>query len=151
FSTLTSGMRAAILFPVPPFPSRHSRSTMSDFDRRQFLKGILGKLAQAAGAVVVASAAVVTAQARGQRTEGPETSEKDVQERADRLAASGNVSVEPDAEPIAFLNGRFRNGPLGGFRNTPLGGFRNTPLGTFRNTPVGRFRNTPLGAFANGG
>jgi hypothetical protein len=124
---------------------------MSDFNRRQFLKGILGKLAQAAGAVVVASAAVSTAQARGHRSEGGEASRKGVQERADRLAASGNIPAEAEAEANAFLNGRFRNTPLGGFANGPLGGFRNTPLGTFRNTPLGNFRNTPLGAFANGG
>lgn len=125
---------------------------MSDTNRRQFLKGILGKLAQAAGAVVVASAAASTARAQEHQSEGAEAPPEDVQERADRLAASGNFPAE-DAEALAneFLNRGFRNTPLGGFRNTPLGSFRNSGLGGFRNSPVGRFRNTPLGAFGNGG
>jgi hypothetical protein len=124
---------------------------MSDFNRRRFLTGLLSTLAQAAGAVVVASSAVSTAQARGQSSEGAEAPAQGVQERADRLAASGKLPSEADTEPIAFLNGAFRNTPLGSFRNTPLRGFRNTPLGNFRNTPLGAFRNTPLGSFANGG
>ena len=103
---------------------------MSDFDRRRFLKGILGKLAQAAGAVVVASAAVSTAQARGHRSGGGEASRKGVQERADRLAASGNIPAEAEAEANAFLNGRFRNTPLGGFGN---GGWPNGGWGGFAN------------------
>lgn len=125
---------------------------MSDFDRRQFLKSLLGNLVQTAGTVVVASVAVSTVKGQGQPPEGAENSQENVQERADRLAASGNFSAEP-AAPGAneFLNGAFRNTPLGGFRNTPVGGFRNRPLGAFRNTPLGGFRNTPLGSFGNGG
>ena len=122
---------------------------MSDFDRRQFLKGILGKLVQATGTVVVASAAASTARAEGSHSAGAEPSPEGVQERADRLAATVNFPAE--AEANEFLNGSFRNTPLGGFGNGPLGGFRNTPLGNFRNTPFGRFRNTPLGSFGNGG
>jgi hypothetical protein len=117
---------------------------MSDFDRRQFLKGVLGKLAQAAGTVVVASAA-----ARG-KAEGADTPPESVQERADRLAATSDFLAE-EAGANEFLNGAFRNTPLGGFGNGPLGGFRNTPLGAFRNGGLGGFRNTPLGAFGNGG
>jgi hypothetical protein len=127
---------------------------MSDFDRRQFLKGILGKLVQAAGTVVVASAAVSTARARGDQSEGAETPPEGLQERANRLAATGNCTPEEVEGGVnaAFLNGGFRNTPWGRFRNTPLGGFRNTPLGNFRNTPLGAFRNTPLGsAWGNGG
>jgi hypothetical protein len=123
---------------------------MSDFDRRQFLKGVLGKLAQAAGTVVVASAAASTARAQGNQSEGAETPPKDVQERADRLAATTDFSAA-EAEANEFLNGAFRNTPLGGFANGPVGGFRNTPLGRFRNGPLGAFRNTPLGSFGNGG
>jgi hypothetical protein len=122
---------------------------MSDFDRRQFFKDILGKLVQAAGTVVVASAAVSTARAQGHQAEGAETPREGVQERADRLAATGNFSAEAEAEANEFLNGRFRNTPLGGFGNAPLGGFRNTPVGAFRNAPLGGFRNTPVGAFRN--
>jgi hypothetical protein len=121
---------------------------MSDFNRRQFLKSLLGKLAQAGGTVVVATVAVATARAQGE-SRASETPAQDVQERADHLAAAG----EPLPEDVAFefLNGGFRNRPFGGFRNTPFGGFRNTPLGAFRNAPLGGFRNTPLGAFGNGG
>jgi hypothetical protein len=128
---------------------------MSDFDRRRFLKGILGSLVQAAGAVVVASAAASKARAGGKELEGAEAPPKDLQERADRLATSGNCTPEePEggAQAVSFLNGGFRNTPWGRFRNTPLGGFRNTPLGNFRNTPLGAFRNTPLGSrWGNGG
>jgi rSAM-associated Gly-rich repeat protein len=133
---------------------------MSDLDRRLFLKGILGTLAQAAGTAVVASAAAPTARAQGYQPKEAETTSEDVQERADRLAAACNLPAE-EAEALAneFLNGAFRNTPLGGFRNTPLGGFGNGPLGgfgngplgNFRNGPLGGFRNTPLGAFGNGG
>jgi hypothetical protein len=121
---------------------------MSDFDRRQLLKEILGRLVQTAGIVVVASA---TPAARAQRHQSEEagTPREGVQERADRLAASANGSTEAGANE--FLNGAFRNTPLGGFGNAPLGGFRNTPLGSFRNAPLGGFRNTPLGVFGNGG
>jgi hypothetical protein len=122
---------------------------MSDFDRRQFLKGILGKLVQATGTVVVASAAASTARARGDQSEKAETPREDVQERADRLAAAANFPAgEAEAVANAFLNGAFRNTPLGGFRNTPLGAFRNAPLGAFRNTPLGAFGN---GGWPNGG
>jgi hypothetical protein len=135
--------------------SHHSRSTMSAFDRRQFLKGILGNLVQAAGAVVVASTATSTARAEGNQAEGTDTTSEDPQERADRLAATSNCApdeVESGAHPVSFLNGAFRNTPWGRFRNTPLGGFRNTPLGNFRNTPLGAFGNSPLGnVWGNGG
>jgi hypothetical protein len=127
---------------------------MSDFDRRQFFKGILGKLVQAAGTVVVASATVSMARAQGRQSEGAAPPPEDVQGRADRLATPANFpaeEAEAGANTFAFLNGAFRNTPVGAFRNTPVGAFRNTPLGAFRNAPVGRFRNTPLGSFANGG
>jgi hypothetical protein len=119
---------------------------MSDFDRRQFLKGVLGKLAFASGTVVLASAAAPSARTRSSGSEGPETTPEDIQKRADQLAASVSFSEETTTEANEFLNT-----PWGGFRNRPLGGFRNTPLGGFRNTPLGGFRNTPLGSFANGG
>jgi hypothetical protein len=122
---------------------------MSDFDRRRFLKGILGALAQAAGTVVVASTAA-TATAQGQPPEGSETPPGDVQDRADRLATDGAFSGEFVAAN-EFRNGGFRDTPLGSFRNTPVGSFRNTPVGNFRNGPLGGFRNTPLGHFTNGG
>jgi len=122
--------------PISEFP-------MSAIDRRKFLKGLLGGMAQAAGTVIVASAVVTDAQ-------GAETPSQDVLERADRLADSGLTTDDTEAL-CAFLNGGFRNTPLGAFRNAPLGAFRNTPLGTFRNGPVGGFRNTPLNVFGNGG
>src|SRR5262249_14146591 len=123
---------------------------MSNFDRRQFLKGLLGKLAQAAGTVVVASAAVAAAKAQAGQPEGAATPPKDIQERADQLAASCE-SPAAEAPLSEFLNGAFRNTPVGAFRNLPFGAFRNTPIGAFRNGPVGGFRNGPMGGFGNGG
>jgi hypothetical protein len=131
---------------------------MSNLDRRQFLKSILGKLVQTAGTVVVASAAASLAKAQGNESEAATTPPEDVRERADRLAATGNVPDEADPaqlfRPGGFRNtplGSFINRPLGSFRNTPIGAFRNTPVDAFRNTPVDAFRNTPGGVFANGG
>lgn len=119
---------------------------MQSSDRRQFLLDLLGKLAQTAGTFVIGSATVSLAQAQEQPAKNPEGAVGNLQERADRLVALGN---QPAAEANEFLNGVFRNTPLGGFGNAPLGGFRNTPLGGFRNTPLGGFRNTPLGGFNN--
>jgi rSAM-associated Gly-rich repeat protein len=127
---------------------------MSDFDRRHFLKGVLGKLALGGGTVLLASTVAPSAEAP--TSEGTACPSEDIQKRADKLAAT-DASLAEAAEANEFLNvsvgnpglGGFRNTPLGGFRNTPLGGFRNTPLGGFRNTPVGGFRNTPVGGFRN--
>src|SRR5262245_43631483 len=60
------------------FPSLHSRSTMSDLDRRKFLKGLLGSLVQATATVVVASAVASTARAREGQAEEAETPPEDV-------------------------------------------------------------------------
>jgi hypothetical protein len=123
---------------------------MSNLDRRQFLKGILDRLAQVAGSVVVASATASMARAQAGQSDQAERPE-DLQERADRLAAAANLSAEEtEAATFEFRNGAFVNTPLGGFGNSPIGGFRNTPLGAFRNTPLDTFRNRPLGAFRNG-
>jgi hypothetical protein len=126
---------------------------MSNSNRRQFLKSILSNLVQAAGTVVVASAAASIAKAQGTQSEEAETASKDVQERADRLAEAGNFqSQETLPATTEFLNGGFRNGPLGAFRNAPLGSFRNSPvLGGFRNSPLGSFGNGALGNFGNRG
>src|SRR5262245_43685594 len=110
---------------------RHIRSTMSDSSRRQFLKSVLAALAQAAGAVVVASATSSTAKAQEGLPENADAPADDIQQRADQLAASSDVPLEGGETPVSFLNGAFRNTPLGAFRNAPLGGFRNTPLGAF--------------------
>jgi hypothetical protein len=125
---------------------------MSDFDRRQFLKGLLGKLVQTAGTVVMASAAASVARAQGNASQEAAAPPEDVQGRADRLAASGKFPDEAEADASQLWRpGGFRNTPLGSFHNGPVGGFRNTPLGAFRNAPVGGFRNTPLGSFGNTG
>ncbi len=123
---------------------------MSDTNRRQFLKGVLGKLALASGTTIVATTAASEAKPHGLLSNGTETPPDDFQGRADRLAANGNPTGEAtEFEPAQFGRERFRNGGLGGFANGPLGGFRNTPIGTFRNGLLGGFRNTPLGTFAN--
>jgi hypothetical protein len=129
---------------------------MSDIDRRQLLKGILGNLAQATGTVVLVSAVVSIAKSQGpqaQQSEESETPADNVVERADRLAATGDLGAEEaESGALEFLNGAFRNTPWGGFNNSPFGRFRNRPLlGGFANSPLGGFRNTPLGAFGNGG
>jgi rSAM-associated Gly-rich repeat protein len=105
---------------------------MSHSHRRQFLKELLGTLAQGAGTIVLASAATSQAQAHV-----PGTQTTDIQKRAEELAqAAGNSEEELQ---VNFVNRAFRNVPgPGGFRN---GGFRNGGVG-------GGFRN---GGFANGG
>jgi hypothetical protein len=128
---------------------------MSDFDRRRFLKCVLGQLAQTAGTIVVAVAAASTAQAQPSQepsNKGPDEDAPpgDPQKRADRLAANEELSASANANE--FLNTGFRNTPIGGFGNTPFGGFRNTPLGAFRNGPNSTFRNGILGnRWGNGG
>lgn len=124
---------------------------MSDFDRRQFLRDILGKMAFAAGTVVVATTTSKAARAQGDQPQEGEPNGQPIEERANQLARTGNSPSEAEAATFEFLNGGFRNTPLGSFRNTPFGGFRNRPLGSFQNAPLGAFRNTPLGPFANGG
>ncbi len=111
---------------------------MADSCRRQFLKALLGTLAQGAGTVVLASAA--TAQARAHAKGGQDA---DIQERAEELAEAVGANEE---ELLAnFVNRAFRNGYGGGFRN---GGFRNGGVGGgFRN---GGFRNGYGGGFRNG-
>ena len=104
---------------------------------------------QSAGTVVVASAVVSAARAQAPQSDEAGPPPEGLQERADRLAESRNVPAEGTAtEANAFLNGAFRNTPLGSFRNTPVGGFRNTPLGNFRN---GGWPNGGWGGFNNGG
>jgi hypothetical protein len=99
---------------------------MSDSDRRQFLKGVLGTLVQAAGTVVLASTAASPAAAK---PEGTATPPEDIQDRADRLASSGDSAAGKAAN--AFLN--YRPVPtFGGFLN---GGWPNGVGGLFRNAP----------------
>jgi rSAM-associated Gly-rich repeat protein len=104
---------------------------MAQLHRRQFLKNLLGTLAQGAGTIVLASAAAAPALA--QDTGAKDT---DIQKRAEGLA--GDAGETEDELHVNFINRAFRNGVGGGgFRN---GGFRNAGFG-------GGFRN---GGFANG-
>jgi hypothetical protein len=108
--------------------------------RRQFLKDLLGTLAQGAGTIVLASAA--TARALAQGTGNQNT---DIQKRADELAEAAGANEEEFR--TSFVNRAFRNayGGGGGFRN---GGFRNAGAGGgFRN---GGFANGYGGGFRNG-
>ena len=78
---------------------------MTDFDRRQFLRGVLGKLTLAAGTVVLGRTSVSLAGSPGTQPEGADTPPKDIQKRADELAVSGTGAVEEAAaEPNEFLN-----------------------------------------------
>jgi hypothetical protein len=108
-------------------------------------------MAFAAGTVVVATTTARPAGAQADQPQDSEINDKPIEERANQLARTGNFPSEAEAGAFEFLNGGFRNTPLGSFRNTPFGGFRNRPLGSFRNAPLSGFRNTPLGPFANGG
>ena len=110
---------------------------MSDFDRRQFIKEILSKMALTGTVVLASTSAPAVASASP-----PGGSAEDIQERADQIAAGDTT-----AETNQWLSG-FRNTPLGAFRNNPLGAFRNTPLGTFGN---GGWPNGGWGGFRNGG
>jgi rSAM-associated Gly-rich repeat protein len=115
---------------------------MAHSDRRQFLKDLLGTLAQGAGTIVLATAA--TAQALA---DVPGDENSDIQRRAEELA--GAVGADEQDLQVSFANRAFRNGFGGGFRN---GGFRNGGVGGgfanggFRNGYGGGFRN---GAFRN--
>ena len=115
---------------------------MAHSPRRQFLKDLLGTLAQGAGTVVLASAATAHAQAH---TTSDQNS--DIQKRAEELAEAAGANEEDLL--VNFVNRAFRNGIGGGFRN---GGFRNGGVGGgfanggFRNGGGGGFRN---GAFRN--
>jgi hypothetical protein len=130
---------------------------MSNTDRRQFLRGILDRLVQVAGTVVVASATASQTRAQAGQADGAELP-AGIQERADQLAATANIPAEEtEASNCEFRNGGFVNTPLGSFRNggvqavPPIGVFRNLPVSTFRNTPLSTFRNSGFGPFANGG
>ncbi|HVL14302.1 MAG TPA: twin-arginine translocation signal domain-containing protein [Gemmata sp.] len=113
---------------------------MANTNRRRFLKGILGAVAGAAGAVVLASTANAAESTGDKNTPPQPETPADIQERAEKLATAdgGEVPVS------AFLNGGWRNAIGGGFRN---GGFANGFGGGFRN---GGFRNGVGGGFRNG-
>jgi rSAM-associated Gly-rich repeat protein len=111
---------------------------MAHSQRRQFLKDLLGALAQGAGTVVLATAATVHALAAGDGSRNT-----DIQKRAEELAGAAGTNEEE--LQISFVNRAFRNGAGGGFRN---GGFRNGGVGGgFRN---GGFANGAGGGFRNG-
>src|SRR5690348_10813935 len=124
--------------PTLILPSGKRATLMAHSPRRQFLKDLLGTLAQGAGTVVLASAA--TAQALAHVTSGQNT---DIQKRAEKLAGAAGANEEDLL--VSFVNRAFRNRGGGGFRN---GGFRNGGVGGgFRN---GGFRNGYGGGFRNG-
>ncbi len=105
---------------------------MAHSHRRQFLKDLLGVLAQGAGTIVLASTTTAQALARGTGSQNT-----DIQKRAEKLAEAAGANEE-DVQ-VNFVNRAFRNGGGGGaFRN---GGFVNGGGG-------GGFRN---GGFVNGG
>jgi hypothetical protein len=109
---------------------------MAHSNRRQFLKDLLGTLAQGAGTIVLATSATARALA-----DSPGDENSDIQKRAEDLPGGVN---EQDLQ-VSFFNRAFRNGIGGGFRN---GGFRNAGFGGgFRN---GGFRNGYGGGFRNG-
>jgi hypothetical protein len=98
---------------------------VSDSNRRQFFRGALAALAQAAGTVTLASAAVAPARLQQEKKkpdEGEAPPGDNLQQRADELAAARGPA--PEAESAAagqFRNGGWRNGNWfnGGWRNFP--------------------------------
>jgi rSAM-associated Gly-rich repeat protein len=124
--------------PTNILPPGKRTTIMAPSHRRQFLKDLLGTLAQGAGTIVLASAATAQALARA-----PASQDTDIQKRAEELAEAAGA----DEEEVRcnFVNRAFRNGYGGGFRN---GGFRNGGAGGgFRN---GGFANGYGGGFRNG-
>jgi rSAM-associated Gly-rich repeat protein len=119
---------------------------MSHLTRRQLLLGILGGLAKAAGAVVVARAVLSETAAQGSEETSSERSQGSVQERADQLAARQGPPDEEGHEPEfyvrAFGRGGFGRGGYGG------GGFRRGGFANGGGYGGGGFRR---GGFANGG
>jgi rSAM-associated Gly-rich repeat protein len=120
-------------------PPCQRTTIMAHSHRRQFLKDLLGTLAQGAGTIVLASAATAQALARG-----PASQNTDIQQRAEELAEAAGANEEELRNE--FVNRAFRNrAGGGGFRN---GGFRNGGYGGgFRN---GGFANGYGGGFRNG-
>jgi hypothetical protein len=98
---------------------------MSDLDRRQFLRGILGALAGAGGSVVLASAAVPAPETQAKQPDAAGPPPEDVQERADRLAGAGTCEGGGAAGEFLNINVNrpFLNGgwPNGLWRNLPWG------------------------------
>jgi rSAM-associated Gly-rich repeat protein len=124
--------------PTIILPPGKRTTIMAHPQRRQFLKGLLGTLAQGAGTIVLASAATAHALARA-----PGSQNTDIQKRAEELAEAAGANEEDLL--VNFVNRAFRNGYGGGFRN---GGFRNGGYGGgFRN---GGFANGYGGGFRNG-
>jgi hypothetical protein len=140
-------LRRWYIAPTIFLPTGKRTTIMAHSHRRQFLKDLLGTLAQGAGAIVLASAAA--ARATAQATTGRDA---DIQKRAEDLARAAGANEEE-----LEANGAIRNVGVGGvgFRNAAFrngGGFGG---GAFRNAAVGgggfgggAFRN---GGFANGG
>ena len=125
------GFRRWYIARTTILPPGKRTTIMAHPHRRQFLKDLLGTLAQGAGTIVLASAAA--GRATAQATTGRDA---DIQKRAEDLARAAGTNEEE--LQISFVNRAFRNGAGGGFRN---GGFRNGGGG-------GGFRN---GGFVNGG
>src|SRR5262249_49999040 len=122
---------------------------MSLLSRRQLLANLLGGLAKAAGAVVLARA-VLSETAQGSEAGAEEPSETSVEERADRLAARQGPPAEeggqPDFEVRAFGRGGFARGGYGGGYGG--GAFRRGGFANGGGYGGGAFRK---GGFANGG
>lgn len=102
---------------------------MSELNRRQYLKKLLGQLVQTAGTVVLASAAASAASAQAQPTQEPPKDKPpqdqggDIRDRADKLPRPPEGETEADQFQVAFINTYWRNYGWGnGWRN---GGWRN--------------------------
>jgi rSAM-associated Gly-rich repeat protein len=123
---------------------------MSNPDRRQFLRGLLGTLVQGAGSVLLASS--VAKAARRDEKDSPSAGARDIEKRADQIAetidgfADGDVPIDAHNFLNFGIGSGWGNGgwPNGGWPNFGWGngGWRN---GGFRN---GGWRN---GGFSNGG
>jgi hypothetical protein len=121
---------------------------MSQMDRRQSLKLLLGGLIQTAGTVVLAKT-VLPAQAAA--SEVQQQAQKDLAQRADRIAeAQGACRDGTGQQPCAFANAFGNSFNNGGFNNGggSGGAFKNGGFANGGGAAAGAFRN---GGFANGG
>ena len=116
---------------------------MSQVNRRECFKALLGGLLQTAGTVVLASVVLPANAAQAKPTHTGEEPAKDLQKRADQLTDCQAATSENEEDEFAkFVNGGFRNAA---FRNSSGGGGG----GAFRN--AGFANGGGGGAFRNGG
>jgi hypothetical protein len=100
---------------------------VSNSNRRQFLKGALTALVQAAGTVTLASAAVAQSQEKEKRPNEGEAPAGDLQQRADELAETAGPATVDARAAASRRAGGWSNIPPWGNGGWGNGGWRNIP------------------------